>query len=181
MYMGSCRAGAQFENKYFLNKNMDKLRLKNFRCFKDTGEVDIKPITVLIGANSSGKSSFLKTFPLMKQSVGEMVNGAFLWAGPLVDMKDFDNTVRSGENEIILEYTIGTLPVYRPAPMQKEELKNVKLEICLSKRDSLFDFIKSIVIRSKDIELIVEYSPDFTSKMVFNSVISIYFNVFKLV
>lgn len=39
---------------------MDNLKIKNYRCFDDTGTVDIKPITVLVGANSSGKSSFLK-------------------------------------------------------------------------------------------------------------------------
>lgn len=55
---------------------MEKLRFRNYRCFEDTGGVEIKPVTVLIGANSSGKSSFLEFFPLMKQSVGEMVNGA---------------------------------------------------------------------------------------------------------
>lgn len=38
---------------------MYKLRLKNFRCFKDTGEIRFAPITFLVGENSSGKTSFL--------------------------------------------------------------------------------------------------------------------------
>ena len=42
---------------------MDSLRLKNYRCFDDTGKVDLKPLTFLLGKNSSGKSSFLKFFP----------------------------------------------------------------------------------------------------------------------
>lgn len=56
---------------------MDTLRLKNFRCFEDTGIIDIKPITFLVGSNSSGKSSFLKFFPLLKQSVNVKRNGVF--------------------------------------------------------------------------------------------------------
>lgn len=46
---------------------MDTLQLTNYRKFKDTGVIHLKPITFLVGANSSGKSSFLKFFPLLKQ------------------------------------------------------------------------------------------------------------------
>ena len=49
---------------------MDTLRLKNYRCFTDTGDIDFRPINFLVGSNSSGKSSFIKMFPLIKQSVG---------------------------------------------------------------------------------------------------------------
>lgn len=36
-----------------------EVRFKNFRCFKDTGLLKLKNITLLIGENSSGKTSFL--------------------------------------------------------------------------------------------------------------------------
>ncbi len=36
---------------------LTKLRIKNFKAWKDTGEVRLAPLTVLFGANSSGKSS----------------------------------------------------------------------------------------------------------------------------
>lgn len=48
---------------------MDSLRLKNFRCLEDTGMVDFAPLNILVGANSSGKSSFLKFFYLLKQTM----------------------------------------------------------------------------------------------------------------
>jgi hypothetical protein len=47
---------------------MERIRVHNLRCLADTGPVEIKPITLLVGANSSGKSSFLRVFPLLKQS-----------------------------------------------------------------------------------------------------------------
>lgn len=152
---------------------MDKLRLINYRCFEDTGAIDIKPITVLIGANSSGKSSFLKTFPLLKQSIGEMVNGAFLWAGPLVDLKDFSNTVRSGQDEMVIEYTINSLPLNRTAPIRGSVLRNVKVEIHLAKRDMMFDYIKGLKITTKGIEVNVSYNPDLTAKLTYNTVSSV--------
>lgn len=44
-------------------------RWKNFRCFKNTGWVDIKPLTILIGPNNSGKSSLIYPFLLLKQTM----------------------------------------------------------------------------------------------------------------
>ena len=79
---------------------MDTLRLKNYRCFEDTGVIDIKPVTFLVGANSSGKSSFLKFFPLLKQSMNVKRNGVFLWLSNDVDFKDFNNTVKDGDGSI---------------------------------------------------------------------------------
>ena len=35
------------------------VHFKNFRCFKDTGFLKLKKITLLMGENSSGKTSFL--------------------------------------------------------------------------------------------------------------------------
>lgn len=43
-------------------------QLQNFRSFEDTGSIELAPITVLCGANSSGKSSILKSILLVKQS-----------------------------------------------------------------------------------------------------------------
>jgi hypothetical protein len=38
---------------------MDSIRVRNFRCFQDTGDVLLRPLTLLIGENSTGKTSFL--------------------------------------------------------------------------------------------------------------------------
>ncbi|WP_404801418.1 AAA family ATPase, partial [Aeromonas media] len=39
---------------------MKSIRIKNLRCFEDTGYIDIKPINLLVGLNSTGKSSFAR-------------------------------------------------------------------------------------------------------------------------
>lgn len=38
---------------------MDEIRLKNFRCFRDTQTARLAPLTLLVGENSTGKTSFL--------------------------------------------------------------------------------------------------------------------------
>lgn len=38
------------------------VRIENFRSLKDTGWIQIKPVNILLVANSSGKSSFLRSF-----------------------------------------------------------------------------------------------------------------------
>jgi len=43
-------------------------RWQRFRCFEDTGWVEIKPITILIGPNASGKTSLLAPLLLLKQT-----------------------------------------------------------------------------------------------------------------
>lgn len=43
---------------------MDALIIKNFKCFLSSGEVPLKPITLLVGENSTGKSSFLAAIRL---------------------------------------------------------------------------------------------------------------------
>jgi len=64
---------------------MDALRLQNFRCIEDSGTIELKPLNFLVGSNSSGKSSFLKFFPLIKESIGQRKKGVFLWNGNNVD------------------------------------------------------------------------------------------------
>lgn len=85
---------------------MQNFRLENYRCFSDTGTIEIKPINLLIGRNSSGKSSLLKFFPLLKQSMRRHINGVFLWYDEsLVDFKDFRNALKRGASEMTITLT----------------------------------------------------------------------------
>src|SRR4051794_23531460 len=68
---------------------MEALRLRNLRSFVDTGFVDVKALTILLGTNSSGKSTFLRSFPLVRQSVEERTRGPILWYGRFVDFGSF--------------------------------------------------------------------------------------------
>lgn len=47
---------------------LNHLRMKNFKSWKDTGDVRLAPLTGLFGVNSSGKSAILQLLLLLKQT-----------------------------------------------------------------------------------------------------------------
>ncbi len=77
------------------------LRLKNFKAWRDTPEIALKPVTTLLGTNSSGKSSLIQSLLLLKQTVqspdrtihlnlgGDEINDYF-------NFGDFDSVVTHG-------------------------------------------------------------------------------------
>jgi predicted ATPase len=62
---------------------INKLTFKNYKPFKEQQELELKPITVLIGKNSSGKSAVAKLPTLIENSL----NGDFY--GPLLLENDY--------------------------------------------------------------------------------------------
>ena len=48
---------------------LKSIRLKNYKGFKDTGNIEFKPITVIFGKNSSGKSSICKLLPILRDGL----------------------------------------------------------------------------------------------------------------
>jgi predicted ATPase len=47
---------------------LTQLNLKNFKSWRETGEIRLAPITAFFGSNSSGKTSLLQSLLLMKQT-----------------------------------------------------------------------------------------------------------------
>lgn len=67
------------------------IRIENLRSLKDTGFIELKPLNILLGANSSGKSTFLRSFPLLTQSVRKELRGPISWFDDsLVDFGDYN-------------------------------------------------------------------------------------------
>ena len=71
---------------------IQSIGVHNFRSLYEIDPIEIKPITILLGKNSCGKSSFLRLLPLLKQSVSNNIRGSIAMYGDMVDFGDF-NTV----------------------------------------------------------------------------------------
>jgi AAA15 family ATPase/GTPase len=60
-------------------KNMiSKIKFKNFKLFKDWQTLEIKPITILIGKNNTGKTAVLKLIPLLESSLSGRFDEAII-------------------------------------------------------------------------------------------------------
>jgi len=81
------------------------IRLKNLRSLRDTGDIEMKPITLLVGKNSVGKSTFARTFPLIRQSCAEEKRAPILWYGKLVDFGDFKTVVNRSVEDKFIEFS----------------------------------------------------------------------------
>lgn len=68
---------------------IDSVRIENLRSLRDTGFVKLKKLNILLGSNSSGKSTFLRSFPLLSQSIKKNLRGPISWFDD--SMVDFGN------------------------------------------------------------------------------------------
>jgi len=88
---------------------LKKIKISNFRAFSKSVDIRIRPITVLIGPNSSGKSTLIK-FLLMLQQTLETGEDAFLVTegrhvslGRFEDLKNRSSDAQHLEFEMELE------------------------------------------------------------------------------
>lgn len=83
---------------------MDSIRIKNIRSIVDSGDIQLSRINLLLGKNSSGKSSFLRLFPMLKESSRHELRSPILWFDENYDFGDFSNTLSrhaQGEKDAI--------------------------------------------------------------------------------
>lgn len=72
---------------------LSSLRLRNFKAWKDSGEVRLAPLTVLFGSNSAGKTSIPQLLLLLKQTAESPGRQRALMLGDgrsLVDVGSFE-------------------------------------------------------------------------------------------
>lgn len=81
------------------------VRFKNLRSLVDTGDIELKPITILVGRNSAGKSTFARALPLIRQSCEEDKRAPILWYGRLVDFGDFKTSLNRGADDESIQFS----------------------------------------------------------------------------
>jgi AAA15 family ATPase/GTPase len=90
------------------NEGMERISFRNFRIFKDTCEFELVPLTILTGANSSGKSTVIKGLKLFR-AFEENKEGDWTlhFEEGTHQLGDFDFILNdlSKEKEITIRYT----------------------------------------------------------------------------
>ena len=86
------------------------IRMKNFKSWKDSGEVELAPLTGFFGTNSSGKSSLLQMLLLLKQTAEQEDAEEIIFFGnnnSYVNLGDFREVIHGhiSEESIELEFS----------------------------------------------------------------------------
>ena len=72
-----------------MNYGITKIAVKGFKSIAEECEIDIRPLTILAGANSSGKSSIMQPLLMLKQTLEAPYDpGALLIDGPNVQFTE---------------------------------------------------------------------------------------------
>jgi len=91
----------------------NKLRIKNFKGWQDTGPIKMSAITLFFGVNSSGKSSIGQFLMMLKQTVESSDRKAVFYPGSInsaVQLGSYNEMVyrRNPQNRISFEYSWGS-------------------------------------------------------------------------
>ncbi|MBN3887342.1 MULTISPECIES: AAA family ATPase [unclassified Nostoc] len=127
---------------------LTNIKLKNFRAFRENIDIRIKPITILIGRNSAGKSTLIKFLLMLQQTLesSESNEGDFFTTEgrhvSLGTFKDLKNT-KSNSNgfQFTLNLKTNSLPesiiqqireaLQKSTSIQKLESDSVELSVSL--------------------------------------------------
>lgn len=154
---------------YSKEDNVEKISVKNYRSILDSGNIDICPLTVVVGKNSAGKSSFIRLFPLLKQTLERKISDPLLWYGDYVDFGDFQHTVskQNPNNPIEIDFTERVHSRYFYSHFisynsDKDFLADVKL--CIREK-----FIESVKIQIWDQVICININENGYAKIVVNN------------
>lgn len=137
---------------------LNEIGIKNVRSLKNTEMQKLSPITILVGENSSGKSTFLRTFPLIKQSLLKRTSGPILWAGDFDDYVDFgsfkETVTNDGSNKISYTFSFkldnnsySSLLFNSYLDNRSIPIPNIEYEIIVAQKENENDFISEIKVK----------------------------------
>ncbi|MBN2209646.1 MAG: DUF3696 domain-containing protein [Candidatus Coatesbacteria bacterium] len=86
------------------------LRIKNFKAWRDTGDIRLAPLTIFFGTNSSGKSSINQFLLMLKQTSTSPDRQTVLHVGDLddpVDLGSFRHMVYGHDTTESISFEVG--------------------------------------------------------------------------
>lgn len=147
---------------------INKVSFKNYKAFAE-GQIKIKPITILLGANSVGKSSIMQLFLLLQQTALSEKNykSALKLHGGFVSLGEGLNLIRKKDNTKILTIDLDFYNVRMFKELKNEYFTNFCQEFFYfstvmqrlygkkheTKKKSFFDKITNLFSHDDDLDL----------------------------
>lgn len=160
-----------------------QIAVENFRSFDSTDFLATSDLNIFIGKNSSGKSSLLRLYPLMKQTLMNKTSEPFLWYSPdYVDFGEYDDVLGFNMNKPIVfsyKFKLSAMNFYNP----NNVIGNIE-EFTRNVDYGLEDFFSQVVdIENIDVEVKISTVKDFLSQIIFivaGVTVELNFNKYKL-
>lgn len=122
---------------------MKSIRIQNLKSIIDSGDIDLKNMTVVIGKNSSGKSTLLRAFPLLKQSIAKRLSSPILWYGDYVDFGSYQKALtkdlEDADKGIAFHFVFDNVPF---SERDKLNFIEVSLDLKLNDKDIVYYHIE---------------------------------------
>jgi len=104
-----------------------------FKSIRDPQRIEIGPLTVLAGANSSGKSSMIQPLLLLKQTLDAPYDpGPLLLGGPNVQFTAVEQVLSSSKSEFFISFENNdktTTYAFKGAPERGFEVKELRVNL----------------------------------------------------
>lgn len=89
-------------------KGITRISVKGFKTLAEECSIEIRPLTILAGANSSGKSSIMQPLLMMKQTLDATHDpGALLIYGPNIRFTLVDQFLSQTNQDLLSEFQVG--------------------------------------------------------------------------
>lgn len=160
---------------------LTSLHIKNFKAWKDTGNIRLAPLTVIFGANSAGKSSLGHLLLALKQTVLSADRKRPLHLGDenaLIDLGTFAECLHNHDLTSALEFELGweipgkELEARDPLSQQKFAGDELRLAVTLSadaKEQPRVDKLSYRLLRKSEHQLEVNYLRDEKNRLEISS------------
>src|SRR4028119_1645074 len=99
---------------------LTRIKLKNFRAFGEEIDVRIRPITILIGRNSAGKSTLIEFLLMLQQTLESGESSFFVTEGRHVSLGTFQylRNTKSSSNKLEFQLELKTTDLPDPLVQQ---------------------------------------------------------------
>ena len=143
--------------------DFEACQLRNFRCIQDSGKVRIAPFTLFVGCNGSGKSSFLRFFQMLQQSISVNKRAPLLFYGSEVDFGDFRTakSVYTDEDYMSFGFTIRISTEKRRVKIYKKDSIVCDVKLCIKHSESKEStYLSSVICNIGQDKIVVEFCSD---------------------
>ena len=116
---------------------IEQIRIKNFRAFKDVELLDVPRLAILVGANGSGKSTLFAIFSFLRDAMNSNVRMALTKLGGNRGFREVRSRDSEGPIELAFKYREkpeGPLVTYRLAIDEAEGRPIVEREVLAYRR-----------------------------------------------